>query len=435
MRSNSKDLSRREFMLRSATLAAGACGLPMALRASEPRDVFPRGRAEHCIFIWLGGGMAHIDTFDPKPQRGDPQAKKPGSYYDCIDTAIPGVQLCEHLPQIAKIYDRFVPVRTVHHNVIDEHAAAANRMHTGRPVSGSVVYPSIGSIIAHEKGAVTPGVPPYIVMGYPSATRGPGFLGPKAGYVYLTDTESGPAGLTRPAEISSERQSRREHLLDSVRQRFAQSSDTLLRNYDDALAESIRLQNGDFMRAFHLKEEPDSVRAAFGDEFGQRCLLARRLVQRGVRFLEVGFNLNFVNGAGWDTHNAAQKEQHNLIRRLDHGVAALISDLEQHQLLDKTLVVIATEFGRPAQFDAGGGRGHYAKCFSCVLAGGGLRTGQAIGVTDDLAMNIVSEPVTVADLFATIVATLGIDAAKNLMDGERPVPLTDGGKPIAQLFA
>ena len=99
------------------------------------------------------------------------------------------------------------------------------------------------------------------------------------------------------------------------------------------------------------------------------------------------------------------------------------------------MIVIATEFGRPAQFDAGGGRGHYAKCFSCVLAGGGLRTGQAIGVTDDLAMNIVSEPVTVADLFATIVATLGIDAAKNLMDGERPVPLTDGGKPISQLFA
>jgi hypothetical protein len=438
MHSASTNVTRREFVRRSATLAAGTCALPMALRANETDNIFPRGRAEHCIFIWLGGGMAHIDTFDPKPQRGDPQAKKPGSYYDCIDTAIPGVQVCEHLPQVAQIYDRFIPVRTVHHNVIDEHAAAANRMHTGRPVSGSVVYPSIGSIIAHEKGALLPGVPPYVVMGYPSATRGPGFLGPKAGYVYLTDTESGPAGLTRPAEISSERQSRRERLLDFVRHRFERANgngnDTILRDYDDALAESIRLQNGDFMRAFHLNEESDAVRAAFGDEFGQRCLLARRLVQRGVRFLEVGFNLNFVNGAGWDTHNAAQKEQHNLIRRLDHGVSALIHDLEQHQLLEKTLIVIATEFGRPAQFDAGGGRGHYAKCFSCVLAGGGLRTGRAVGETDELAMKIVSEPVTVPDLFATIVAALGIDAAKHLMDGERPVPLTDGGKPIAQLF-
>jgi hypothetical protein len=435
MRSESPNLTRRDFMMRSA-LAAGACALPVTLRGNESQSSHPKGRAEHCIFVWLGGGMAHIDTFDPKPQRGDPAAKKPGSYYDCIDTVIQGVQVCEHLPQIAKIYDRFVPVRTVHHNVIDEHAAAANRMHTGRPVSGSVVYPSIGSIIAHEKGAVSRGVPPYVVMGYPSATRGPGFLGPKAGYVYLTDTESGPAGLTRPAEITSERESRRERLLDSVRARFTQSTrdESLIRDYDDALAESIRLQSGDFMRAFHLAEEPDSVRAAFGDEFGQRCLLARRLVQRGVRFLEVGFNLNFVNGAGWDTHNAAQKEQHNLIQRLDRGVATLIHDLEENRLLEKTLVVIATEFGRPAQFDAGGGRGHYAKCFSCVLAGGGLRTGQAVGTTDDLAMNIAADPVSVPDLFATIIAALGIDAGKNLMDGERPVPVTDGGKPITQLF-
>jgi hypothetical protein len=436
MRSHLHTVTRREFIARSAAVAAGACGFPIAARGEDSRSVLPRGRAEHCIFIWLGGGMAHIDTFDPKPQRGDPAEKKPGSYYDCIDTAVPGVQLCEHLPQIAKIYDRFIPVRTVHHNVIDEHAAAVNRMHTGRAVSGSVVYPSIGSIIAHEKGALVSGVPPYIVMGYPSATRGPGFLGAKAGYVYLTDTESGPAGLTRPAEISTERQSRREQLLDSVRHRFAATAgnDKIIHDYDEAVAESIRLQSGDFMRAFHLREESDEVRAAFGDEFGQRCLLARRLVQRGVRFMEVGFNLNFVNGAGWDTHNAAQKEQHNLIRRLDHGVAALIRDLEQHQLLDKTLIVIATEFGRPAQFDGGGGRGHYGKCFSCVLAGGGLRTGQAVGVTDDLAMNIVSDPVTVPDLFATIVAALGIDASKNLMDGERPVPITDGGKPIARLF-
>ena len=141
--------TRRQFLARTA-LASGALAFgPRALTGEK--DTGPRGKAEHCLFIWLGGGMAHIDTFDPKPQRGDPQAKKAGSYYDCIDTAIPGVPVCEHLPQIAKIYDRFVPVRTVHHNVIDEHAAAANRMHTGRPVSGSVVYPSVGSIIAHEK--------------------------------------------------------------------------------------------------------------------------------------------------------------------------------------------------------------------------------------------------------------------------------------------
>ena len=379
--------------------------------------------------------MAQIDGFDPKPTRGD--GKKPGCYYECIDTAIPGVQVCEHLPRVAKLYDRFVPVRTVHHNVIDEHAAAVNRMHTGRQVSGSVAYPSIGSIIAHEKKALVDGVPPYVVMGYPSATRGPGFLGPKAGYVYLTDTTSGPAGLTRPAGITDVRAQRRQSILADLRGEYVNShaDERNIRDYDDAIGEGFNLQGGEFMRAFHLDEEPDSVRQEFGDEFGQRCLLSRRLIQRGVRFVEVGFNLNFVNGAGWDTHNGAQKQQHELIQRLDQGVAALVTDLEREKLLDKTLIVIATEFGRPATFDGGGGRGHYGKCFSCVLAGGGLRTGQAVGQTDDLAMNIVADPVSVPDLFATIVAALGISPSKNLMDEERPVPITDKGAAIAKLFA
>jgi hypothetical protein len=397
----------------------------------------PLGKAEHCIFVWLGGGMSQIDTFDPKPIIGDPAAKKAGAYYPSIETAIPGVQVCEHLPQIAKMYDRFVPVRTVNHNVIDEHAAAVNRMHTGRQVSGSVVYPSIGSVIAHQRKAAAEGVPPYIVMGYPSATRGPGFLGPKAGYVYLTDTASGPAGLSRPRDITADRAARRQALLEGLRSEYLDkhSEERAIRDYNDAIEEGFRLQGGDFMRAFQLGEEPGALRETFGDEFGQRCLLARRLIQRGVRFIEIGFNLNFVNGAGWDTHNAAQKDQHHLIRRLDQGVAALVTDLEQKHLLDKTLIVIASEFGRPATFDAGGGRGHYGKCFTVVLAGGGLKTGQAIGTTDDLAMNIVDQPVSVPDLFSTIYNTMGINPAKNLMDGERPVPITDGGKPVAKLFA
>ncbi|MEI9895968.1 MAG: DUF1501 domain-containing protein [Chthoniobacter sp.] len=166
------------------------------------------------------------------------------------------------------------------------------------------------------------------------------------------------------------------------------------------------------MKAFNLAEEPDSVRAAFGDEFGQRCLLARRLIQRGVRFMEVGFNLNFVNGAGWDSHNAAQRELHVLIRSLDHVVATLITDLEANKLLDKTLIVIASEFGRPAHFDAGGGRGHHGKSFTVVLAGGGLRTGQCVGTTDDLAMTVAADPVSVPDLFATILAAMGVNPTR-----------------------
>ena len=420
-------MNRRSFIAKS-TLATAAMGIPAFA------EVAPLGKAEHCISIWLGGGMSQLDTFDAKPIRSD--GKKPGCYYDIIETAIPGVTFCEHLPRLAKMADRIVPVRSVNHTVIDEHAAAVNRMHTGRPVSGSVTYPSLGSIIAACRGPVMDSVPPYVLIGYPSATRGPGFLGPKAGYVYLTDTESGPAGLTRATGISDERQARREALLDGLRTDFVSRNpdDKLVRDYDDAIGEGFKLQGGDFMKAFDLKGEPGALMSDYGDEFGQRCLLARRLVQRGVRFVEVGFNLNFVNGAGWDTHNGAQKEQHGLIRRLDQGVAALIADLEKERLLDKTLIVISTEFGRPAAFDGGGGRGHYGKAFSCVLAGGGLRTGQAVGTTDELAQKIEAEPCSVPDLFATIVATLGIKPSKNLMDGERPVPVTDKGNAVAKLF-
>jgi hypothetical protein len=423
-------MNRRQFISRTS-LAAGALALP---RLGDGALEIPLGKAEHCVFIWLGGGMSHIDTFDAKPTRGDGK-KQAGCYYDIIDTAIPEAKFSEHLPRLAKLADRLVPVRTVNHNVIDEHAAATNRMHTGRLPSGSVVYPSIGSIIAHERKAVADGVPAYVVMGYPSATRGPGFLGPKAGYVYLTDTASGPAGLTRPRDISDERVARRRELLTTVRQEFRQrTSDTAPREYDEAIEEGFRLQSGDFMKAFDLQSEPDSLRAEYGDEFGQRCLLARRLIQRGVRFLEVGFNLNFVNGAGWDSHNAAQRELHELIQGLDRSTAALITDLENHKLLEKTLIVIATEFGRPAQFDSGGGRGHYGKCFTCVLGGGGLRTGQCVGTTDELAMSIGEEPVGVPDFFATICAAMGVKPSKNLMDGDRPVPITDKGTPIAKLF-
>src|SRR5206468_2014742 len=157
-----------------------------------------------------------------------------------------------------------------------------------------------------------------------------------------------------------------------------------------------------------LKSEPATLRERYGDEFGQRCLLARRLVQAGSRFIEVSFNLNFVNGTGWDVHNEGIVKQHELIEQLDQALAALIQDLEAKKLLDRTLVVVATEFGRPAEFDAGGGRGHYAKAFSAFLAGGGLRTGQAIGTTDDLAKTIVDRPVSIPDLHATLYSALGI---------------------------
>ena len=438
------NFSRRTFLKHSAgALAAGACVSPALVALAAPADAKkrmpeaapPLGKAEACIFIWLGGGSAHLDTWDPK-RKGDGK-KVAGSYYDPIDTAIPKAQVCEHLARTAPLLDRCVPIRTVFHHAFDEHATAVNLMHTGRPTTGTIVYPSIGSIVAKQRGPAGDGVPAYVVMGYPNVTRGPGFLGAKHGYIYLTETDVGPAGLKRPECIGDERQARRAALLGELRDDYVKhnANDPYVASYAGAMEEGLRLSGPKFMSVFNLKSEPDDLRNAYGSEFGQRLLLARRLVQSGVRFIEVSSNLNFVNGTGWDTHNQGQLKQHELIRELDQGFSTLLVDLEKQKLLDKTLIVIATEFSRPAEFDSGGGRGHQASCFSAVLAGGGLKTGQVVGESDELGKKPVEQPVSVPDLHATIHAALGIDPNEQLYDGDRPVPITDNGKPIARLFS
>jgi len=424
--------TRRNFLTSSAALAAGS-GLSSALAKSEILSI-PKGKAEHVIFIWFGGGMAQIDTFDPK-ENGDSKAnpKKAGSEYDRIDTAVEGVQFCEHLPSLAKLSDRLTVVRTVNHDAIDEHAFATNLVHTGRKTTGSITYPSIGSVIAHQKGAVNPDVPAYMLIGYPNVSRGPGFLGAKGNFVYLTDTDSGPAGFTRPGDVDSARAARRQSLLEPLLDRVP--ADGVVDSYRAAQTEALRLAGPDFMRHFDLKDESDSLRNEYGSEFGQRCLLARRLVQSGVRFIEVSHNLNFMNGTGWDTHNEGQQNQHLLIQDLDVALSALIRDLETKGLLDKTLIATGTEFGRPATYDGRGGRGHQGSCFSLVLAGGGLSHQGSYGVTDDLSKKILEDPVPLADFHATIHSSLGIDPGHELTDGARPVPITDGGVPIAKLFS
>ncbi len=428
-------VNRRTF-LQTAAFATGAAAWPALPNPAwaDGEANLPRPTGDSCIFIWLGGGACHIDTFDPKRKSVD--GKQPGSYYDSIPTAVAGVQLCEHLERTARVLDRCVLIRSLHHDVIDEHAAATNRLHTGRPPAGTTIYPSIGSVVAAELGARGEGVPPYIVMGYPSASRGPGFLGAKAGYLYLIDTRSGPAGLQRPPGIDEARQNRRERLLAPLREDFANrfGAERAVADYVDVSSQSAQLAGPKFMPVFDLETEPTALREEYGSEFGQRCLLARRLVEEGVRFVEVSFNLNFINGTGWDTHNEGQQKQHLLIRDLDQALAALLGDLERRQRLDKTLVVVATEFGRPPEFDGGGGRGHYSKAFSVLLAGGGLKTGQAIGVTGDLGKDILERPVSVPDFHATMYAALGVDPHKELYDDDRPVPITDRGVLVREAF-
>jgi hypothetical protein len=271
-----------------------------------------------------------------------------------------------------------------------------------------------------------------MLIGYPNVSRGPGFLGAKGNFVYLTDTESGPAGFSRPDGVTDARADRRRNLLDPLMERVPENSSLAL--YRDSQKEALRLAGPDFMRRFDLSDESNDLRNDYGNEFGQRCLLARRLVESGVRFIEVSHNLNFMNGTGWDTHNEGQQNQHLLIQELDVALSALMRDLEAKGLLEKTLIALGTEFGRPAGYDGRGGRGHQGSCFSLLLAGGGLNHLGAYGVTDELSEKIVENPVPLADYHATIHAALGINPAHELTDGNRPVPITDGGIPIAKLF-
>ena len=446
---NKNRADRRSFLQATSAAAVAATCLPFSHVIADEQQVagdkdsanesqialHKQGKADHCIFIWLGGGACHIDTWDPK-QLGDPKAKKPGSAYASIDTAIEGVQVCEHLPNIAPLLDRGVIIRSVHHEVIDEHAAATNRMHVGRPPTGTTIYPSLGSVVAHQRGSLVEGVPAYVVMGYPSATRGPGFLGAQHSYIYLTETSAGPAGLKRPEDIDSRRWQRRERLLAKLSDEFAERNpdDRRVRDYTTISQEALRLSGPQFMSVFDLNKEPESLRKEYGSEFGQRCLLSRRLIQSGVRFIEVSYNLNFINGTGWDTHNEGQQNQHLLIQDLDRVLTALVTDLERQKLLDKTLIVVASEFGRPPEFDGRGGRGHHSKAFSVAMFGGGLKTGQVIGLTDEFGREIVERPVSVPDLHATIYSALRIDPSEELYDEDRPVPVTDQGRAIKELF-
>ncbi|OYP28307.1 DUF1501 domain-containing protein [Rhodopirellula sp. MGV] len=436
-----QELSRRALLRRSAAL--GSLALPSLGIANDAggnvqgehshQQPSISGNAEHVISIWLGGGMGQIDTFDPK-EKGDPKANRPGAYYDSIETSLDGVRLCEHLPNVARLMEHVTAVRSVNHDMIDEHAAATNRMHTGRAVSGTITYPSIGSIIAHERGAASDTAPPYVLIGYPNVTRGPGFLGAKHGYLYLTDTTKGPAGLSRPEGITMTRQQRREHFLATLRQQAKNARGPLINDYEQVIDQSLKLSGPEFNRVFELDREPNSLRDQYGGEFGQRCLLSRRLVEQGVRFIEVSHNLNFLNGSGWDVHNGGILQQHKLIQEMDIAVATLIEDLQSKRLLDKTLIMITTEFGRPPEFDGGGGRGHQGTAFTCVLAGGGLNHCGAFGETDERSQKILQDPVSVPDFFATVCASVGVDYQKNLYAGDRPVPITDRGRPIKSLL-
>jgi hypothetical protein len=434
--SNRDIISRRQFHgLTAGSVALSTAVNSLAARESSPRPAQRLGKAKACVLLWMGGGMCHVDTLDPK-KVGDPKSNKAGSAYPAIDTAIAGVQVCQHLSRTAQLLDRGVLIRSLNHRLKVDHADSANLVKTGRLTSGTVVYPSLGSLICHQKGRQSKSVPPYVVMGTPNVTRGPGFLGSEYGYLYLTDVEAGPTGLKRPFDVTKMRQQRREKLLQLLREKASKraNDDRTTRAYNSAIDDAKGLMTGSFAKVFDLSSEDNQTRERYGNEFGQRCLLARRLIENGARFVEVAYDLNFKNGTGWDTHRHGQAKQHLLIEDLDQALSALIKDLELRGLLDETLIVVATEFGRPPDFDGQSGRGHQSAAFSAAMFGGGLKTGQVIGATDDFGRKVVARPISIPDFHATILASLGVNSDIELYDGDRPIPITDHGVPIQELF-
>lgn len=411
--------TRRQFLqYGAATVAAAATA----------------AKADTCIFVWLPGGMCHLDTFDPKTV-GD-GATVPGSYYRSIPTVVPGLEFCEHLPLLAKKADRLAVIRTLNH-LFTDHTRAVDFVHTGRQASGTVVYPSIGSIISHELGGLDPRAPAYVVVGEPMQPRGPGFLGGNANYLYITDTDAGPEGLQIPKGVSETDYAARRKDLAEFSEDFLRrhAGDRPVADYNAVAAHGFEMMDPKFQKAFTVTEEPAALRDAYGGEFGQRLLLSRRLVERGVRFVECSFNIKFVNGYGWDTHAFAQKRVHLMIRQLDQALNVLIEDLDKRKMFDRTLVVLATEFGRPPEFDGQGGRGHQASVFSGVLFGGGIRGGKIVGESDELGRMPKVRPVSIPDFHATIHHSMGISPEKHLMTPDRrPVPITDYGTPVAEIL-
>lgn len=395
---STSSMPRRAFQQLGVTTAASITASIAGPRACAAEPPVTQGRAQACVLLWMGGGMCHVDTLDPK-RVGDPKSNKAGSAYPSIPTAIAGVEVCQHMTRTANLLDRGVLLRSLSHPLKVDHADSTNLMKTGRTPSGTIVYPSLGSLISHQRGRRADDVPPYIVMGYPNVTRGPGFLGSRHGYLYLTDAESGPTGLQRPFDVNPVRQQRRSQLLNLLRRNALDraNGDATIANYDAAIGDAQKLISGSFSRIFDLKAERDETRQRYGSPFGQRCLLARRLIESGARFVEVAYDLNFKNGTGWDTHRHGQEHQHLLIEDLDQALSALITDVELRGLLDETLIVVATEFGRPPEFDGQGGRGHQSVAFSAALFGGGLATGQIIGTTDELGRTVVDRRISVPD--------------------------------------
>jgi hypothetical protein len=406
-------ISRREALRRSLM---GAAGLWLADRLGlhALADAVPvKPRARSIIQIWLWGGPSHLDTFDPKPDAGNDYC---GQFKTPVATNVDGIRICELLPLLAKQADKYSLIRSMTHGN-NGHETAAYMVQTGRAAGGREVYPSIGAVVSLYKGydAGYKGlIPPYIVLTEPQGRFSEaGFLGTKYKPFATGGDPSQPKfaveGVVAQGITDKRQQDRRDllHKLDSMERAMPN---------DSRIAASVQAENqaydlilGDAGKVFDLSQEKDDLRERYGrNKFGQSCLVARRLVEKGVPYVTI-------NNNGWDTH----KQHFQAMRReLDKGLSTLLQDLSERGLLDSTIVLCFGEFGRTPKIQWeppwNGGRGHYGKVFSALVAGGGFKGGHIVGASDDKGEEVKERPVYPVDLIASVYELMGIDTGAKL---------------------
>ncbi len=439
-------LSRRDWL---KLASAGAIGSSMSgwleTLAADTANNPQRKRA--CILLWMSGGPSQTDTFDLKPGHAN------GGPFKEIQTTAPGLRISEHLPKIAKHGNKMAVIRSMNTKE-GEHGRATALLRTGYMPTGSIQYPPIGALVAKELGSTDAPLPNYVSIApyrtFSPAAYGSGFLGPSYAPLIIGDMADPerPNGQQRdpnayeqslkvkdidlqPGVTEAQADGRMDLLQEMQRDFVKKHPGVASASHQSAYDRAVRLMKTTAGKAFNLEEETESLRDAYGRNlFGQGCLLARRLVERGVPFVEVtlaGLNNN-MGGLGWDTH----ADNFNLVRRLsgalDAGWGTLMEDLKDRGLLDSTLIVWMGEFGRTPKITPQNGRDHFPTAWSTVLAGGGIKGGQAVGNTGKSGENVEERPVPVTDFLATVCTALGIDPLKfNNSNVGRPIRIVEKG--------
>ncbi len=431
-----EDLSRRAFLARTARTCFGlsiggtAASLfhPRALAAHPEVVKAGGGRARHVIYLYMAGGMSHIDTFDPKPE-APREIRGPVS---AIPTNVDGIQLGECLPMLARHMDKVALVRSLSTKQ-GAHEQGKYLMHTSYAPRGTITHPSTGSWVSRLAQPLNDALPAYVLVGGGNRHPGGGFFEPQYGPLPIGDPKLGLQNVRRRKNTDEESFRRQLDLRRELNHDFDATyhqGHRSVRAYNEVYDSAVRMMRSKDLEAFDLSRENADTRAAYGnDRFGQGVLLARRLVERGVRYVEVEYG-----GFDWHADNFEQMEQK--IPVLDQALASLLDDLSARGLLDSTLVVVATEFGRTPKVKPNAGRDHFPKAFSCLLAGGGIRGGQAHGATDAKASEVTENPVSAQDFNATIAFALGLPHDLALMSpSRRPFRMGGrGGSPIRSIF-